>query len=53
MQTSQLYHNPKNTPPKPAGKIPPTFKVFCEFGAVEARPKLTACGPRTQASHRE
>jgi hypothetical protein len=43
----------KIAPPKPAGKIPPTFKVFCEFDAAEARPERAACGPRTQASHRE
>jgi hypothetical protein len=48
MQTSQLDHNPKIAPPEPAGKIPPTFKVFCEFGTVEARPKRAACGPGTQ-----
>jgi hypothetical protein len=37
MQTSQL--NPKIAPPKPAAKIPLTFKVFGEFSAVEARPE--------------
>jgi hypothetical protein len=52
MQTSQLDHNPNIAPPKPAGKNPPTFKVFCEFGAVEARPKRALAVPERSLASR-